>query len=73
MSHFVLESLAIIRAARVDVTGLSVAGFPQQAVGQDHISAMSAAMLSLGEHICKEPSSGLMSQPDVATLGTRKP
>ena len=34
---------------------------------------MSAAMLSLGERVCKEPSSGLKSQPDVVTSGTRKP
>jgi len=34
---------------------------------------MSAAMLSLGERIRKEPGSGLMSQLGVVTSGTRKP
>lgn len=33
---------------------------------------MSAAMLSLGERVYKEPSSGL-SRPDVVSSGTRKP
>jgi predicted regulator of Ras-like GTPase activity (Roadblock/LC7/MglB family) len=68
LSHLVLESPAVIRAALVDVAGLFVAGFPQQAVEQERISAMSAAMLSLGERICKELGSGDMRFAVVGSL-----
>jgi predicted regulator of Ras-like GTPase activity (Roadblock/LC7/MglB family) len=43
----------------VTVDGLARGSFPQQAA-EDRISAMSAAMLSLGERICGELGSGEM-------------
>ena len=57
LSHLVLESSAIVRATVVAVDGLARGSFPQQAA-EDRISAMSAAMLSLGERICRELDSG---------------
>ena len=59
LSHLVLESSAIVRATVVTVDGLARGSFPQQAA-EDRISAMSAAMLSLGERICSELGSGEM-------------
>jgi len=57
LSRLVLESPAAIRASLVSTNGLLLGSFPRQAE-QDRISAMSAAMLSLGERISGELGSG---------------
>jgi predicted regulator of Ras-like GTPase activity (Roadblock/LC7/MglB family) len=69
LSHLVLESSAIVRATVVTVDGLARGSFPPQAA-EDRISAMSAAMLSLGERICGELGSGEMRYVIVAGAKT---
>ena len=59
LAQLVLASPEVVRATLVTSTGLLRGSFPQQAA-QDRISAMSAAMLSLGERICRELGSGEM-------------
>jgi len=56
LAQLVLASPEVVRATLVTSTGLLRGSFPQQA--EDRISAMSAAMLSLGERICSELGSG---------------
>ena len=46
----------------VSVDGLSIASALQQGVEEDRVSAMSAAMLSLGERIATELGRGVLSQ-----------
>ncbi len=57
LAQLVLASPDVVRATLVTSTGLLRGSFPQQAA-EDRISAMSAAMLSLGERICGELGSG---------------
>jgi uncharacterized protein len=59
LTQLVLASPDVVRATLVTSTGLLRGSFPQQAA-EDRISAMSAAMLSLGERICGELGSGEM-------------
>jgi predicted regulator of Ras-like GTPase activity (Roadblock/LC7/MglB family) len=59
LAQLVLASPDVVRATLVTSTGLLRGSFPQQAA-QDRLSAMSAAMLSLGERICGELGSGEM-------------
>ena len=58
LSQLVLGTPAIVRATLVTSTGLARGSFPRQAAEQDRISAMSAAIMSLGERICGELGSG---------------
>ena len=69
LSRLVLESSAIVRATVVTVDGLTRASFPSQ-TAEDRISAMSAAMLSLGERICSELGSGEMRYTIIAGAKT---
>ena len=69
LSHLVLESSAIVRATVVTVNGLAKGSFPSQ-TAEDRISAMSAAMLSLGERICNELGSGEMQYAIIAGAKT---
>jgi len=69
LSQLVLESPAIVRATVVTVDGLTRASFPSQ-TAEDRISAMSAAMLSLGERICNELGSGEMRYTIIAGAKT---
>jgi predicted regulator of Ras-like GTPase activity (Roadblock/LC7/MglB family) len=59
LTQLALASPEVVRATLVTSTGLLRGSFPQQAA-EDRISAMSAAMLSLGERICGELGSGEM-------------
>ena len=65
LSHLVLESSAIVRATVVTVDGLARGSFPPQ-TAEDRISAMSAAIMSLGERICGELGSGDMRYAIIA-------
>jgi predicted regulator of Ras-like GTPase activity (Roadblock/LC7/MglB family) len=49
-------------SAVVSVDGLSIASALPQSVEEDRVSAMSAAMLSLGERIASELGRGVLSQ-----------
>jgi len=49
-------------SAVVSVDGLSIASALPQGVEEDRVSAMSAAMLSLGERIATELGRGVLSQ-----------
>jgi predicted regulator of Ras-like GTPase activity (Roadblock/LC7/MglB family) len=49
-------------SAVVSVDGLSIASALPQGVEEDRVSAMSAAMLSLGERIATELGRGLLEQ-----------
>jgi hypothetical protein len=49
-------------SAVVSVDGLSIASALPQGVEEDRVSAMSAAMLSLGERIANELGRGLLDQ-----------
>ena len=49
-------------SAIVSVDGLSIASALPQEVEEDRVSAMSAAMLSLGERIASELGRGLLEQ-----------
>ncbi len=49
-------------AAIVSVDGLSIASFLPQGVEEDRVSAMSAAMLSLGERIASELGRGMLDE-----------
>ncbi len=57
LSELVLGTPAILRATLVTSTGLTKGSFPRPAE-EDRISAMSAAIMSLGERICGELGSG---------------
>jgi predicted regulator of Ras-like GTPase activity (Roadblock/LC7/MglB family) len=58
LSQLVLGTPAVVRAALVTSTGLARGSFPRQAAEEDRISAMSAAIMSLGERICNELGNG---------------
>ncbi|OQX65581.1 MAG: hypothetical protein B5M51_00315 [Anaerolinea sp. 4484_236] len=49
-------------SAIVSVDGLSIASALQQEIEEDRVSAMSAAMLSLGERIASELGRGVLEQ-----------
>jgi len=65
LSQLVLQSQAVVRATVVTADGLVRGSFPQQ-TAKDRISAMSAAMLSLGERICGELGGGEMRYAIIA-------
>jgi len=65
LSRLVLGTPAVVRATVVTTSGLARGSFPPQ-TEQDRISAMSAAMLSLGERICNELGSGDMRYAIIA-------
>jgi predicted regulator of Ras-like GTPase activity (Roadblock/LC7/MglB family) len=65
LSQLVLGIPAILRATLVTSTGLARGSFPRQVV-EDRISAMSAAIMSLGERICSELGSGDMRYAIIA-------
>ena len=69
LSRLVLETPAVVRATVVTVDGLARGSFPQLAE-EDRISAMSAAILSLGERICNELGSGEMCYAIIAGAKT---
>jgi len=69
LTQLVLASPDVVRATLVTSTGLLRGSFPQQAA-KDRISAMSAAMLSLGERICGELGSGEMRYVIIAGART---
>ena len=69
LTQLVLASPEVVRATLVTSTGLLRGSFPQQ-VAKDRISAMSAAMLSLGERICGELGSGEMRYVIIAGAKT---
>lgn len=52
----------IIASAVVSVDGLTIASALPADVEEDRVSAMSAAMLSLGERIAKELGRGILDQ-----------
>ena len=56
------SSPAIEASAVVSVDGLSIASALPQEVEEDRVSAMSAAMLSLGERIASELGRGTLDQ-----------
>lgn len=59
LTRLVLERPQAVRAALVGVDGLLLGCFPRQSpVDKDRVSAMTAAMWSLGERICGELGSG---------------
>ena len=58
LAQLVLGTPAVVRATLVTSTGLTRGSFPRQAAEEDRISAMSAAIMSLGERICGELGSG---------------
>ena len=58
LAQLVLGTPAVVRATLVTSTGLARGSFPRQAAEEDRISAMSAAIMSLGERICGELGSG---------------
>ena len=66
LSQLVLASPDVVRATLVSVDGLAVASFPRQSIDSDRISAMGAAMLSLGERICHELCSGQLRYAIIA-------
>ncbi|MBI3159499.1 MAG: roadblock/LC7 domain-containing protein [Chloroflexi bacterium] len=49
-------------SAIVSVDGLSIASLLRQGIEEDRVSAMSAAMLSLGERIASELGRGVLDQ-----------
>jgi predicted regulator of Ras-like GTPase activity (Roadblock/LC7/MglB family) len=57
-----VSSPDIEAAAIVSVDGLSIASSLPQGVEEDRVSAMSAAMLSLGERIASELGRGLLDE-----------
>ncbi|MGC9398385.1 MAG: roadblock/LC7 domain-containing protein [Anaerolineae bacterium] len=57
-----VSSADIEAAAIVSVDGLSIASSLPQGVEEDRVSAMSAAMLSLGERIASELGRGLLDE-----------
>ncbi len=57
-----VSSPAIEAAAIVSVDGLSIASSLPQGVEEDRVSAMSAAMLSLGERIATELGRGMLDE-----------
>jgi predicted regulator of Ras-like GTPase activity (Roadblock/LC7/MglB family) len=57
-----VSSAEIEAAAIVSVDGLSIASSLPQGVEEDRVSAMSAAMLSLGERIASELGRGLLDE-----------
>jgi predicted regulator of Ras-like GTPase activity (Roadblock/LC7/MglB family) len=58
LAQLALGTPAVVRATLVTSTGLTRGSFPRQAAKEDRISAMSAAIMSLGERICNELGSG---------------
>ncbi len=66
LSQIVLHSPFIVRAALVTSTSLARGTFPRETAEPDRITAMSAAMLSLGERICRELGSGQMRYAIIA-------
>jgi uncharacterized protein len=56
------SSPAIEASAVVSIDGLSIASALPQGVEEDRVSAMSAAMLSLGERIASELGRGMLDQ-----------
>jgi uncharacterized protein len=56
------SSPAIEASAVVSIDGLSIASALPQGVEEDRVSAMSAAMLSLGERIASELGRGTLDQ-----------
>ena len=69
LTQLVLASPDVVRATLVTSTGLLRGSFPQQAA-KDRISAVSAAMLSLGDRICGELGSGEMRYVIIAGAKT---
>ena len=69
LAQLVLASPEIVRTTLVTSTGLARGSFPPQ-TAEDRISAMSAAMLSLGERICGELGSGEMRYAIIAGAKT---
>jgi hypothetical protein len=59
---FQASSVDIEASAVVSVDGLSMASTLPQGMEEDRVSAMSAAMLSLGERIAQELSRGVVEQ-----------
>ncbi len=57
-----VSSSDIEAAAIVSVDGLSIASSLPQGVEEDRVSAMSAAMLSLGERIASELGRGMLDE-----------
>ena len=57
-----VSSTDIEAAAIVSVDGLSIASSLPQGVEEDRVSAMSAAMLSLGERIASELGRGMLDE-----------
>ena len=57
-----MSSTDIEAAAIVSVDGLSIASSLPQGVEEDRVSAMSAAMLSLGERIASELGRGMLDE-----------
>ncbi|MGC9358165.1 MAG: roadblock/LC7 domain-containing protein [Anaerolineae bacterium] len=57
-----ISSPDIEAAAIVSVDGLSIASSLPQGVEEDRVSAMSAAMLSLGERIASELGRGMLDE-----------
>lgn len=57
-----VSSPDIVASAVVSVDGLSIASALPQGVEEDRVSAMSAAMLSLGERIANELGRGVLEQ-----------
>jgi hypothetical protein len=57
-----VSSPDIEAAAIVSVDGLSIASSLPQGVEEDRVSAMSAAMLSLGERIASELGRGMLDE-----------
>ncbi len=57
-----VSSPAIEASAIVSVDGLSIASALPQEIEEDRVSAMSAAMLSLGERIASELGRGVLEQ-----------
>ena len=57
-----VSSPDIEASAIVSVDGLSIASALPQEIEEDHVSAMSAAMLSLGERIASELGRGELEQ-----------
>jgi predicted regulator of Ras-like GTPase activity (Roadblock/LC7/MglB family) len=59
---FQASSVDIEASAVVSVDGLNMASTLPQGMEEDRVSAMSAAMLSLGERIAEELSRGIVEQ-----------
>ena len=62
LRHLQASSPDIDASAVVSVDGLSIASALPQGVEEDRVSAMSAAMLSLGERIASELGRGTLDQ-----------